>query len=520
MIGNILRIPFFLAAALAAFPAGANVTLAVPFSDHMVLQRNMPVPVWGKASAGESVAVSFRGQAKKMVAGADGNWKVTLDASEAGGPFEFSVSGDNSLVLKDVLVGEVWLAAGQSNMATSMRGIGGANLDSAKTANVPNLRVMNMQGTAKWAASTEAVILDFSATGYYFGRDLQYDLKIPVGILCNSVGNTSVESWIDPAAAAADPTLAGDAGVGNLFQTWTSRLVPFAIRGMIWYQGEANGIYTNASHPAWIVSEYQKHFQALISGHRKLWGSDFPFYYAQLPNHNSPQTQPGETSPWAELREQQRLTLALPNTAMVVLIDGDEPELIHPTHKWGVGYRLSLCARARDYGETGLAYQYPMYQSMRIDGKTVRLFFRNAEGLMAKSAAGSPGAKPSGFAIAGADNKWVWADAEIRKDTILVSAASVAAPDKVRYGWAQDPPVNIFNAAGLPASPFQTQGPQLPVALASQGRWADTREAKRLPDPARRSITGTSGPGGTFQDALGRARSSLEGLSNMLFSPP
>jgi sialate O-acetylesterase len=256
--------------------------------------------------------------------------------------------------------------------------------------------------------------------------------------------------------------IAKDTAAGLLYGKWIAPLAGYAMRGAIWYQGEYNARTTFPEHPAWVVANYRNRFKALVAGWRKAWNQGgFPFHYVQLPNINGAQTNPGEPSPWAEMREAQRLSLANPGTAMVVTIDIGMADNLHPYDKWDVGKRLVLAARAKVYGEAGLVHAGPMYQSMRIEGKAIKLLFRDAEGLTAKN-----GAEPAGFSIAGADGKWSWADAVIRKDTVIVSSASVASPTKVRYGWGQNPPCNLFNAAGLPASPFQTDGPQLPVAIA------------------------------------------------------
>jgi len=207
------------------------------------------------------------------------------------------------------------------------------------------------------------------------------------------------------------------------------------------------------------VDHYRGRFQSLIQDWRKAWGSDFPFYFVQLPNISGAQTNAAESSPWAQLREAQRLTLSVPNTAMAVTIDIGGG-ILHPIDKWDVGKRLSLPARAQLYGEPGLVFSGPIYQSMQAQGKTILLSFRNAAALNAKG-----GAKPAGFAIAGTDNKWVWADAAINNDVVTVSSTSVSTPTQVRYGWGQNPPCNVYNGAGLPMSPFQTTGEQLPVSI-------------------------------------------------------
>ena len=285
----------------SAFPAAADVFLAAPFSDHMVLQRSMAVPVWGKAGSGEEVTVLFRGQTKIATAGTDSLWSVKLDSTSWGGPFELEVrsKGKNTLKLSDVMVGEVWLASGQSNMEFDMNGIAAANLDSAKAADFPNLRLMNYRGSGKWATCTPATALYFSATAYYFGKDLQKALKIPVGIVSSAVSGTEIERWLDPATLAADPLLKNDAATGDLYRQFIAPLAPMAMKGAIWYQGESNANSSNGTHPNWIGTYYRSRFQAMIQGWRKVWGQgDFAFYYAQIANFMAAQTDPGEVSAW------------------------------------------------------------------------------------------------------------------------------------------------------------------------------------------------------------------------------
>jgi sialate O-acetylesterase len=432
----------------------------------MVLQRRIAVPVWGSAAANEAVTVTFRGQTKTATAGQDGKWRVNLDATEAGGPFELVAKGTNTVTIKDVLVGEVWLAGGQSNMAFNAKNLGGPLADSAKTMDHPNLRYMYHQLGGKWQVCTPTTALDLGSTGLYFGRDLQKALDIPVGILMSAIGGTHIERWMDPATLDEDPVLANDTAAGILYDRWIAPLAGYGIKGAIWYQGENNATFSDANKPTWILSNYRKRFEAMVTGWRKVWAmGTFPFYFVQLCSVNGKQTNPAE-SPWAELREAQRLSLTVPNTGMAVIIDlgvNADPNVadLHPWNKWDVGGRLARIARARDYGETALPYRGPMYKSMTVSGNKLKLVFSHAEGLRT---AGN--AKLTGMAIAGADNKWVWGDAVISQDTVIVSAASVAAPTKVRYGWGQFPPTNLYNAAGLPASPFQTDGPQLPVAMA------------------------------------------------------
>lgn len=456
-------------AALVAPVAQAAVSLGLPFSDHMVLQRNVAVPVWGKAAVAETVTVMFRGQTKTAKAGANGAWRVDLDASAAGGPFDMTVEGKNTLTLTDVMVGEVWICSGQSNMQKPIKDFGGANLDSIKSADIPDLRLMSTYASKKWHRCTPDSALNFSATAFYYGRELQKALKIPVGVIASAVGGTPVERWMDSATFLADPILAKDTSTqkGDLYKNYILPLAPYAIKGFTWYQGESNATSTWAAHPGWTVPYYGAHFKAMMQGWRKVWGQgDLPFYYVQIANFMGAQTNPAEVSAWAELREAQRLDLSLTNTAMAVIIDIGEAADIHPKDKWDVGKRLALPARAKLYGESKLEWSGPMYQSMQIKDKAIRLVFSHGNGLVAKDSAGKDGAKLAGFAIAGADNKWVWADAVIDKDTVIVTNAALSAPTVVRYGWANNPNCNLYNAAGLPASPFKTDGAQLPVPTA------------------------------------------------------
>lgn len=446
-----------LAMGLACPAAYANVA-TVMFQDNMVLQRRMAVPVFGTAAAGEEVAVGFRGQTKTVRAGMDGKWMVKLDATEAGGPFEMVLKGANTLTLKNVMVGEVWLCGGQSNMEWSMNSIGGANQDSAKLATFPDIRVITMQfGRDKWAALTPEIALNFSATAYYFGKNLHTTLNIPIGLVSSSVGGTAVERWLDPAVIAADPALAKDTMAGDLYRKWIAPVQPYGIRGAIWYQGESNA---NGTAPL-----YRSRIGSLITGWRKVWNQgDFPFYFVQIANYMALQTDPGETSLWADIREAQRQSLLIPNTAMAVAIDIGNAGNIHPVNKWDIGRRLALPARHLIYGRLqDSAHSGPTFDTCEKRGSLVRIHFKHAHGGLLDKSAGTL----KGFALAGADNKWYWAAMLIRKDTVILSSSQVPAPTKVRYAWANNPAaVSLFNGAGLPASPFQADIPkEVPTAL-------------------------------------------------------
>jgi sialate O-acetylesterase len=249
-------------------------------------------------------------------------------------------------------------------------------------------------------------------------------------------------------------------------------IIPMAMRGVIWYQGENNAGYDSASR--WSYLNYRRRFGQLITGWRRAWGQgDYPFIFVQLPEMNARQSGPVAISPYAEVREGQRLNLAQPNTAMAVTLGLGDPANIHPRNKAPVGLRLSLCALAAAYGRSGIAYSGPMYSSMEIEGNRVRLHFRFAEGGLASL----NGGKLEGFAIAGADGRFVWADAIASGDTIVVSSPQVASPVEVRYAWADNPVFGLRNGAGLPASPFRTSGPQLPVSLAVERTARDRTHA-------------------------------------------
>jgi sialate O-acetylesterase len=474
------------AAAFAVQAVEANVS-APMFQSNMVIQRRMAAPVFGTAASGEAVTVTFRGQTKTATAGSNGRWQVKLDATEAGGPFQMVIKGNNTLTLDNVMVGEVWLCGGQSNMEWTLNMIGGVNKDSAAVADFPNIRVITMQfGRNQWKALTPEVALHFSATGYYFGKDLHKALNIPIGLISSSVGGTAVERWLDPVAIAADTGLAKDTTAGNLYDAWIAPVKPYGIRGAIWYQGESNANVATGRF-------YRSRFAALINGWRRVWAQgDFPFYFVQLANYTALQTDPGEDSRWAEIREAQRLSLSLPNTAMAVAIDVGEAADIHPKNKWDLGKRLALPAKHLVYGRAqDSAYSGPLFDTCERKGSLVRIRFDHAHGGLVDK--GTGGLK--GFALAGTDGKWHWAAAAIRKDTVLVSSTSVANPVKVRYAWANNPlAAPLYNGVSLPASPFQADVPkEVPVSIV-------VREFYPGGAIPRRAV-----PGGAGSDALGRA---------------
>jgi sialate O-acetylesterase len=453
---------------LTAVPALADIRPHQLFTDHAVLQQGMPVPVWGFADGDEQVTVKFQGQEVSTTA-QGGRWKVELQPLQPGGPFELVIAGEkNTVTLPDVLVGEVWLASGQSNMQWPINAsadpeatIAGAANDKIRLFTVPRRPATEPEndvqsdtpGEAQWQLCTPETVPGFSAVAYHFGRDLQQHLGVPVGLISTNYGGTLAEAWTSREALSASPELAPYAAATvdpnnpnsptGLYNAMIHPLVPCAIRGAIWYQGESNALSGRAY-------QYRTLFPAMIADWRNAFGQEFPFLFVQLAPWRPKVAEPGE-SDWAELCESQRLTaLSVPKTAMAVITDlGDEAD-IHPKQKAPVGARLALAARGVAYGED-IHYTGPVYDSLSISGDKAIVSFKNtAGGLVAKDG------NLTGFAICGEDRKWVNATATIEGDTVVVSSPAVPTPVAVRFGWANFPVVNLFSAQGLPASPFRT----------------------------------------------------------------
>lgn len=434
------------------------------FGDNMVLQRDLPVPVWGTADAGQKVTVRVGGKEKTATADATGRWKAVLDPLKAGGPFELVVAADRTVTFRNVLVGEVWLCSGQSNMGWSVRLSANAEQEIA-AASHPRIRLFSVarrestspqtdvQGA--WQACSPATIPTFSAVAYYFGRALEKSLDVPIGLVHSSVGATRAQAWTPRAVLEGSPafkdvfpqherektTAKGYTPVepSTLYNGMIAPLVPFAVRGVIWYQGEGN------------VGSPKMHetlFPALIRSWREAWGVEFPFLFVQLASHLARKDAPVE-SYWAMLRESQRLALAVPKTAMAVAIDIGDANDIHPRNKQEVGRRLALAAEATVYGKD-VVYSGPMAKSMKREGSRLRLSFDHVGGGLAFRED-----RAAGFAIAGEDRKFVWAEAKIEGNAVVVWSDAVAKPAMVQYGWADNPDCTLINKEGLPASPFQ-----------------------------------------------------------------
>ncbi len=442
----------------ADFAAQANVVVAPPFTDHMVLQRKMPVPVWGTADAGEKVSITFNGQTQSAKAGADGKWRIVLKAMKEAGPLVMTIAGTNTLTLNDIYIGEVWQCAGQSNMDLTLgntQQFGQRFADTIKNANLPLVRYMNMRpprtSSAAWQVMSPETAAGCSATGFFFGKQLFLHLNCAIGLVVTAVGGTQIETWFDKAAVDADPGMKTTKNVvaGSNYNKYVAPVVGYGIRGTVWIQGEQN------TYDTLLTPQYGRQFKMVINGWRKAWGQgDFPFIYGQLANERA--NKPGiilDTLAFiAMVREAQRQALVLPNTAMTVNFDLKSGGW-HYGQKADAGYRLSLAARALVYGEKNLEYSGPVFKSARVEGSKVILSFdHTGTGMIAK------GDALKGFVIAGADNTWAVADAVIKGNTIEVSSTSVTNPTQVRYAWADRPNGNLFNNEGLPAGPFKVEG--------------------------------------------------------------
>ncbi len=472
--------------------ARAEVRLPALFSDNAVLQQGLPLPVWGWADEGEQVTVRFRDQTVTTMA-RDGKWMVRLAAvSAGGGPDTLTVTGQNTLTVKNVLIGEVWLCSGQSNMEFPLGRSFESGADVTNSVN-PNIRLFHVpklkaEGPvtdvkATWREAGPDSVRNFSAVGYYFGRDLEKARHVPVGMIESDWGGSPAEVWMKRTVLEANPRYiteilekyledvkryheahaafekssaenkAAGKPVGRvpnppawrpteLYNGMIAPLIPYALKGALWYQGEAN---------AGRAEQYRTLFADMIRNWRTDWAQgDFTFLTVQLAPFNPIKPDPAEST-WAELREAQLLsTKVLPNAGMAVITDVGDPKDIHPTRKQPVGARLALAARGIAYGEN-IVYSGPVYKSMEVRDHQIALHFDHVgAGLEAREGA------LKGFAICGEDHKFVWADAIISGNEILVSHATVEKPVAVRYGWADCPVVNLWNKDGLPATPFRT----------------------------------------------------------------
>ena len=486
--------------------ASADVRLPEVISNNMVLQKDIPLPIWGWAAAGEEVTVTLGESSAKATADGAGKWKVILPSVKiAGGPHEMIVKGKNEIKVSNILIGEVWAGSGQSNMQwnVAQSSNGAQEIADAK---YPKIRLFVIPlvpaGTpsdyvgAKWVECTPNTVAGSSAVLYFFGREIHQKLDgVPVGLITTAWGGTRIQPWIPPQGYTAIPELEGEknemlgmqnayadqlAGYAGSIKTYVEKMraakpgdalppvpyylplhplnnnyqhtglyngmihpiVPFGIRGFLWYQGESNN--GQGMH-------YYQLQRGLIEGWRSVWNQegnrDFPFLFAQL----APYNYQGDPTRLAGIWEAQTATLAVKNTGMAVLTDITTLNDIHPPNKQEVGRRLSLWALANTYGQTGMVFSGPLYKSIKVDGSKAVISFNHAAGLKARD-----GKDLSWWSIAGDNKKFVKASAKIEGDTVVVSAEGVTNPVAVRFGWHHLAEPNLANGAGLPASPFRT----------------------------------------------------------------
>ena len=470
----------------------ADVTLPNPLiGDHMVLQAGVPAPVWGKAEPGEKVTVTLGDHSASTVADAMGQWLVKLGPMKADAITDASakvgrdlvIAGKNTITVKDVLVGEVWLGSGQSNMVLAVkRSVNGAK--EIADADRPMIRLFHIKSlpadeplssvSGQWTVCSPKSVPGFSAAAYFFGRDLQGELRVPVGLIQSAVGGTPIGTWLRPETPATQPgtpvlpvagkgpsTQPGNEAIApkrhnTCYSSMIAPLTNYALRGVLWYQGEANA---GAGRPA----VYTRNLRNLILGWRRVWDNpEMTFLTVQLPGDCTEEptaTNAGTIDGWAVVREGQLKSLDLPRVGLIITTDIGQGGL-HPPNKQDVGRRLALAAREIAYGQkiTGMG---PIFESAKVDGDCIRIKFNHVGGgLRAR------GDKPlTGFAIAGSDRKFEWADARIDGDLVIVSAPKVPKPVAVRYATTRNAACNLDNAEGLPASPFRTDDWPAPTAV-------------------------------------------------------
>lgn len=523
-------------AAITASTANAKITPGPLFTDNAVFQQKQAIPVWGNADPNEPITVSMNGESATTSADANGAWSVKLKAIPAGGPYTLTITGTpgDTLTLKNVLVGEVWLCGGQSNMQYCIGEAFGHD-SSLKDSladpmlhfvMIPHVVALTPQTTVEggWQEASDHMNDNLTAVGFYFARELRKTLGVPVGLINDNWAGQSAQSFTSRDALQAAPELrhhldreaayatteypkalddykarvdkynvemakfdadtaaakaAGSplptnppktpwkpispdqwlGGATRLYNGMIAPIIPYGIRGVIWYQGETNAMSTGG----W---DYKTLLPIMIKDWRTRWGQgDFPFLLVQLAPYKDITSTPQQKSGWAELREAQRLTAAsLPNVGMAVITNLGDQKNIHPTRKKPVGERLALIARAQVYGEKNLEYTGPVFESIQVEGGKIRVKFTHADGLKAIDVhdvsddgpiVASAG-KLVGFEVAGSDGQYFTADAVIVGTSVVVSNAGVTAPVSVRYGWAEYPVCNLSNGAGLPASPFKT----------------------------------------------------------------
>jgi sialate O-acetylesterase len=475
--------------------ASAEVTLPKVFSSHMVLQRDMPIHIWGSAAPGEQVTVDLHGVTNTAITDNLGRWSLRLPAQSAGGPYTLTIHGTNTVQLDDILIGDLWIASGQSNMEMPLAGFPGSAVvkDADKeiaAANYPQIRLLlvekdvsdypleDVKAVTGWSLCTPETAKNFSAVAYFFARALQQKEHVPIGLVDTTWGGTPAEAWTSLDALGADAALMpvfsaraekmdretteqradiadkqakaeGKPGIHGrewhpnpdswrpaaLYNAMIAPFTPLPIRGVIWYQGEANSVLNRAPL-------YSRLFPAMIQDWRNKWRQgSFPFLFVQISAFGS-----SDKEDWGLLRDAQRRTLHLVDTGMAVTIDIGDEHNVHPSDKQTVGERLSLLARNIVFGEN-LVSSGPLFRLAYPDHGAMHVWFTNAAGLKSQGPV-------QGFEVAGADGKFVPATAKIEGDTIIATSPTISDPQYVRYAWPNFPPNNLFNGAGLPTSTF------------------------------------------------------------------
>jgi sialate O-acetylesterase len=487
---------------LATTPLEAESRLASVITDHAVLQRDVPIHIWGEDSPGARITISFHDQSIATTANSLGLWETWLPPEPAGGPFTLTVHGSSELTRSDLLLGDVWFASGQSNMEMPLSGfpptahVTNAEQEIAQ-ADLPQVRLLRMEHqssasplgsiSAVWQTCTPATARDFSAVGYFFARAIHQREHVPIGVIDSSWGGTPIDSWISLDALSADaslmPAFAARAGFADeqmhlalmeaaekraeaeaaahqlpkpshpwhpdpsswvpagLYNGMVAPFTPYAIKGFLWYQGETDSALDRANL-------YAKLLPTLIADWRRQWGQgNLPFLFVQISSYDSP------PEDWGLIRDSQRRTLDVANTGMAVTLDIGQRDNVHPPDKQTVGARLALAGRVLAYGEIGLEFSGPLYRQTTRREAALEIWFDHAEGLH------SMGKELRGFEVAGADHRFFPARAKVEGTSVLVSSPEVAEPVQVRYGWQSFTDANLYNSASLPASTFVAQAP-------------------------------------------------------------
>ncbi len=448
---------------IVCFNAFADIRLPSVLSNNMVLQQQSTVNLWGWSSPGEKVFIttSWGSTVDSTMASGDAKWNIAIKTPAAGGPYTITFKGNNTIVLDNVLIGEVWVCSGQSNMEwSSLNGLPQIDAELPNSAN-PNIRFFHIPKTtaltpqddcvAAWTECNPETLRSFSAVAYYFGKQLQQQLNVPIGLINTSWGGTPAEVWTPEELVENDPVLktaAAKIGVtnwwpnapGRAYNAMIAPITSYDIAGAIWYQGESN---------TGTASTYKALMTTLIDSWRKDWKKDFPFYYVQIAPFAY-----GNKNIGALLREAQTQTLTHPNTGMAVITDlVDDVKNIHPLNKKDVGARLAAWALSETYKKEGITYKSPMYRNMEVNKNKAVVYFDNApNGLILKG----PDKRATEFYIAGDDKNFLPADVKIENDHVILSNKQIKNPVAVRFAFSNTAMANIFSREGLPVNPFRT----------------------------------------------------------------